>query len=175
MTNIIQYFGEDLDLDTLTCEKTQDGTCYKNSKNNTIVFIPDYGKCIYNYKYNENGFKTEYKLSSSFWSKTESDKYSYFLAYEDSDGDWYKFTRDTESNLLTMEDECGFITYLTGDVYYGLYYEDGHYKAGCRCFTYEEAIKHWTVRSSHSDNIVKNRAIKFLEAIEKHHQSLKGE
>lgn len=147
------------------------------------------------YKYTRDSFGNElsYETSTGFWYKYTRDSKGNELTFENSIGNWYiftrdsfgnvlfreysnnnwcKYTRDSEGNLLTCEDKNGIITYMSGDKLYGLYYQDGLYKAGCHKFTYDQAIEHWTERAKEDNEVVKARAVKFLATIEKHHEGL---
>lgn len=126
----------------------------------------------YEYTRDQYGNELTYKDSKGSWWEYTRDEFGNELSYENSTGFWYKYTRDSEGNLLTREDNDGLITYLTGDKLYGLYYQDGLYKAGCHKFTYDQAIEHWTKRAKEDNEVVKARAVKFLATIEKHHEGL---
>lgn len=67
-------------------------------------------------------------------------------------GDWYRLTRDENGQILTKETQYGIVTYLAHDGFYGLRYDD--------------------TTGKYYDPEIKYRAKLFLDAIQKHQNSI---
>ena len=85
------------------------------------------------------------------------------LTYKDSDGSWCEFTYDAAGRELACKDKTGLWTTLAIDPHYILRHnaDTGIYWAGCREFTAEQALDHWSVRDD-------ARAMQFTAAIINH-------
>ncbi len=115
------------------------------------------------------------KDSDGYWCQSTHNNTGQVLTYENSNNIWHMFTYDNTGIVVTFENSEGiFHQYITHDGFYGLRFEEGRYKAGCRDFSYEEAIEHWVRRSAIKSEEVRNRAKLFLKAIRQHHKSLKA-
>lgn len=147
----------------------------------------------YEFTRDSAGRELTYKDSNGNQHEYTRDSHGHVLTYKDSDGDWYNFTRDTEGrilefinrndhhikftraengNLLSCTTNGETVIYIAADEHYGLHFDRSLYLAGCRIFTRDNAIKHWTNRAGNTDPIIQARAIKFLKAIEEHQKSL---
>ncbi len=123
--------------------------------------------------YNDAGQTLTHESSNDYWRKSTYNDAGKLLTYEDSDSYWVKYTYNDAGQELTFEDSNGiFYQYLASDNLYSLYFEEGRYKAGCRDFSYDEAVEHWIERSTNERESVSNRAKLFLKAIEEHQQTL---
>ena len=114
------------------------------------------------------------RRGDGFWIKFTRDSFGNELTYQNYHGFWSVFTRDSSGRILTYKTDDLFHVYITHDGYYGLRYEDGRYVAGCRNFSYEEAVHHWNMRSLSTADYIQHRAKLFLDAIEKHEAYLKS-
>lgn len=155
--------------------------CTRDAKGNLMVYKLSSGY-YYEYTRDEFGNALTYKNSKGEWQEWTRDKHGYILTYKNSAGDCEECTRDENGYRLTFKAEGKSFTFIANDgrpVDRGYYLSyDSHlekYKAGCRDFTYEEAIEHWTKRSGHLDHVIRTRAVRFLDAIEKHHKELMTE
>lgn len=109
-----------------------------------------------------------YKEPSGYSYEYTRDSLGRVLTYKNNEGYWWNYTRDSSGTALTFRDSDGqYCEFIAHDGYYGLRYEGGRYKAGCRDFSYDEAIKHWNDRLTSHLSDTHNRAKLFLEAIEK--------
>ena len=104
-----------------------------------------------------------YKNSDGYWHEYTRDAQGRELAYKNSDGYWYEFTRDAQGTELTYKNSAGMWTTLAIDLHYTLRHnaDTGIYWAGCRRFTAEQALDHWSVRDD-------PRAMQFTAAILNH-------
>ena len=85
------------------------------------------------------------------------------LTYKNSTGYWHEYTRDEQGNELTYKNNDGLWATLAIAPAYTLRYNavTGIYWAGCREFTAEQALDHWSVRDD-------ARAMQFTAAILNH-------
>lgn len=132
------------------------------------------------YTRDSHGYELTFKDYVGEWSKYTRDSSGNVLTYENSAGYWYEYTRDSLGRIVAYKDrDVGEHVYLAHDEIYGLRYEydqygNGRYKAGCRDFSYEEAVKHWNMRLLDPCDKDSNRAKLFLDAIEKNEATLKS-
>ena len=101
--------------------------------------------------------------SCGYWHTSSYDTQNIKLSYKNSDGFWYEYTRDTQGRELTYKNSDGFWTTLAIDQSFILRHNDvtDIYWAGCRKFTAEQALDHWSVRDD-------SRAMRFTAAIINH-------
>jgi hypothetical protein len=153
--------------------KDSTGACAEFTRDrfgNIITYKDE--KYSYEYTRDSAGRELAFMDSEGSWRESTYDFVGRLLSHKTSYGIHIIFTRDEDGNLLTFQLEDKIIPYLTGDVRYGLHYEDGHYVAGCHKFTYKEAVEHWKHRSTEFHPRIQARAIKFLKAIEEHQKTL---
>ncbi len=156
-------------------EKNFDGYWCKSTYNDVGMMLTyeNSNGCWHKYTYNDVGIELTFEDSDGFWRKCTYNDAGQRLTYETSNGYWYKYTYNDVGIELTFEDSYGtFRQYIASDNLYGLYFEKGRYKAGCRDFSYKEAIEHWTERSTNKYKEVSKRAKLFLKAIAEHQQTL---
>ena len=113
--------------------------------------------------YDAAGRALTHKRSDGHWYEYTHDAQGRVLAYKDSGGSWREYTRDADGNELTYKDKRGLWTILAIDPHYNLRHNavTGIYWAGCRQFTAEQALDHWSVRDD-------ARAMQFTAAIINH-------
>ena len=115
------------------------------------------------YTRDTHGNELTYKDSSGFWREYTRDKQGNELTFKDRDGFWREYTRDKQGVELTFKNGGGAWATLAIDHSYTLRYnaDTGIYWAGCREFTAEQALDHWSVRDD-------KRAMQFTAAIINH-------
>ena len=113
--------------------------------------------------YDEQGKVLTHKRSDGHWYEYTHDAQGRVLAYKDSGDYWREYTRDADGNELTYKDKMGLWTILAIDPHYTLRHNavTSIYWAGCRRFTAEQALDHWSVRDD-------PRAMQFTAAIINH-------
>ena len=130
----------------------------------------------YDYKYNDVGgvIYSRYRDYDDTDLVYEYDDAGRLMYHNNTQGDWYRLTRDENGQILTKETQYGIVTYLAHDGFHGLIYSTtkNSYMAGCRDFAYEDAVDHWTNRKKETDLVIKYRASLFLDAIQNHHDYL---
>ena len=111
----------------------------------------------------EQGRELTFKNSSGHWREYTRDTAGRVLTYKNSDGYWHEYTRDEQGNELTYKNNDGLWATLAIAPAYTLRYNavTGIYWAGCREFTAEQALDHWSVRDD-------ARAMQFTAAILNH-------
>jgi hypothetical protein len=141
------------------------------------------------YTRDERGNELSLRYKDGRWRKQTYDALNNKLTYEDYRGDWRKYTRDAMGNELSFEDNLGFWRKVAYNEYgdelsfenqngrwlklavsggYTLRFSNGIYWAGCRKFTRNEALAHWSGRLNHWVEIDEECAECFIEAINNH-------
>jgi hypothetical protein len=117
---------------------------------------PEYGMVT------KNNIRTEYWGGS--WHRVCFDAQGDIIYRNKSDGIFWYAERDSVGKLISWYTDKGRIVYLA-DVGYVLKYHEQTcvYKAGCRKFSWREALKHWDSSHHHQE-----RATKFRLAIQDH-------
>ena len=142
--------------------KNSDG-CWREYTRDTHGYVLTYktsGGYWYEYTRDTHGRVLTHKSSSGAWYEYTHDAQGKVLAYKDSARYWYEYTRDADGRELTYKDKTGLWTILASDLHYTLRHNaiTGIYWAGCRRFTAEQALDHWSVRDD-------KRAMQFTAAI----------
>ncbi len=161
----------------LTKQKLFDGVVLSKLTGTPVESIEkdDYGYWR-KHTYNDSGLELTCETSTGYWRKHTYNNAGMWLTCETSNDYWFKYTYSDAGMWLTYQDSYGtFRQYITHDGTFGLRFEEGRYKAGCRNFSYEKAIEHWTKRSTNEDEETSNRAKLFLQAIAEHHKTQKKE
>jgi hypothetical protein len=144
---------------TTTITKTPDGgriTCYEGSHGDWAT-----------YTHNAAGQETHYEDSNGGWCTRTYNAAGLVTRYEDSNGYWYTRTYNAAGQETHYENSNGgWYTLALADTYtLRVSASTPHiYWAGCRRFTREQAIKHWS--TPREDNTP--RAAAFLAAVINH-------
>ncbi len=135
------------------------------------------------------------EYSDRTWFKRTYDDSGHMISNEYSDGSWAKYAYNDRNQEVLLEtalfwekrsySDEGWLksiefsdgrtqNFIAHDGVYGLQFHEGRYQAGCRDFSYEEAIEHWIKRLASKNELVqvRNRAKMFLSAIEEHQATL---
>ena len=138
----------------LGCTRDDHGNvlAYKDSKGHWREYTRDI-----------HGRVLTYKNSKGYWRECTRDEQGRELTRKNSTGYWHEYTRDDHGGVLTYKNSTGLWITLAIDPGYTLRHNavTGIYWAGCREFTAEQALDHWSVRDD-------PRAMQFTAAIINH-------
>ena len=128
-----------------------------------VLIFKDSSDFWYEYARDTHGRELTFKNSNEFWYEYTRDTHGNELTYKNSFGAWYEYTRDAQGKELTYKNHTGLWATLAIDPDYALRHNavTGIYWAGCRWFTAEQALDHWSVRDD-------KRAMQFTAAIRNH-------
>ena len=123
----------------------------------------DYKGYWFKFTRDTHGNELTFTNSNGHWWKYTRNARGNVLTFKSNNDYWYEYTRNAEGRELAYKDNNGLWTILAIDPDYALRHNavTGVYWAGCREFTAEQALDHWSVRDD-------ARAMQFTAAIINH-------